>query len=210
MDIVPTALDQRDLYKLIIGCVVPRPIAWVSTVDAAGRRNLAPYSFFNAAGSNPPTLTIAINHTPARPDGRKDTLGNLLATGEFVVNMVSEELAAAMNETATDYPAELDEFVIAGLTPAPSRTVQAPRVGEAPVSFECTLHTTVPVGSGPGSTTIVVGIIRHIYVRDDLINERFHIDLARLRPVGRLSGNGYCTVRDTFELVRKPYEGNST
>jgi flavin reductase (DIM6/NTAB) family NADH-FMN oxidoreductase RutF len=203
MEIVPAELDQRDVYKLIIGCVVPRPIAWVSTVDAQGRANLAPYSFFNAAGSNPPTLTVAINYTAARPDGRKDTLGNILATKAFVVNIVTEELAGAMNETATAYPADVDEFAMAGLTPTPSRTVPAPRVSEAPISFECTLHTSVPVGSGPGSTTIVIGIVRHIFVRDDLINERYHIDLARLRPIGRLAGNSYCTVRETFELVRK-------
>ncbi len=205
MEIVPTDLDQRDLYKLIIGCVVPRPIAWVSTVDPEGRANLAPYSFFNAAGSNPPTLTVAMNYTSARPDGRKDSLGNILATGEFVVNIVNEELAGAMNETATDYPAEVDEFAMAGVTPMPSRTVQAPRVSAAPVSFECGLHTTVPVGVGPGSTTIVIGIVRHIFVRDELINDRYHIDLARLQPIGRLAGNSYCTVRETFELVRKAY-----
>lgn len=205
MEIDPTTIDQRDLYKLIIGCVVPRPIAWVSTVDATGQANLAPFSFFNAAGSNPPTLTVAINYAAARAAGRKDTLANILATGVFVVNVVNEELAVAMNETATDYPTAVDEFAVAGLTAAGSRTVAAPRVAEAPVSFECTLHTTVPVGTGPGSTTIVVGIIRHICVRDDLINDRYHIDLARLRPVGRLAGNSYCTVRETFELARKSY-----
>jgi flavin reductase (DIM6/NTAB) family NADH-FMN oxidoreductase RutF len=207
VEIVPADLDQRDLYKLIIGCIVPRPIAWVSTLDVQGRANLAPFSFFNAAGSNPPTLTMAINYAAARSDGRKDTLQNILATGEFVVNGVTETLAAAMNETATDYPAGVDEFGVAGLTRAPSRTVRAPRVAEAPVSFECALHTSVPVGSGPGSTTIVIGIIRHIYVRDDLINDRYHIDITRFQPVGRLAGNSYCTVRETFELMRKTYDG---
>jgi flavin reductase (DIM6/NTAB) family NADH-FMN oxidoreductase RutF len=203
VEIVPAELDQRDVYKLLIGCVVPRPIAWVSTVDAAGRANLAPYSFFNAAGSNPPTLTIAINHAADRDDGRKDTLQNILTTGEFVVNMVNEALAVAMNETATNYPPEVDEFVVAQLTPTASRTVRAPRVGEAPISFECVLHTSVPVGVGPGSTTIIIGIVQHIAIHDEVINERYHIDLERLRPIGRLAGNSYCTVRETFTLVRK-------
>lgn len=207
MEIDPAALDQREVYKLLIGCVVPRPIAWVATLDREGVRNLAPFSFFNVVGSSPPALTVAINYTADRPAGRKDTLQNILDTGEFVVNLVTEATATAMNETATDYPAGFDEFVEAGLTPAPSRTVRPPRVGESPVSFECGLHTALPVGSGPGSSTLVVGLIRHIAVSDEVIDERYHIDLARLRPVARLAGSSYAYVRETFELVRKRYKG---
>ena len=205
MELDPATLDQREVYKLLIGCVVPRPIAWVATLDREGRRNLAPFSFFNAVGSNPPALMLSINYTADRPSGRKDTLHNILATGEFVVNLVTEATAVAMNETATDYPEGFDEFALAGLTAVPSHTVGPPRVGESPVSFECALHTALPIGSGPGSSTIVVGIVRHIAISDEVIGERNHIDLARLRPVARLSGNNYAYVRETFELVRKQY-----
>lgn len=207
MEIDPATLDQREVYKLLIGCVVPRPIAWVSTVDLAGRRNLAPFSFFNGVGSSPLALAVAINHAAGRAEGRKDTLRNILATGEFVVNLVTEATAAAMNETATDYPEEFDEFAEAGLTPAPSRSVRPPRVGESPVSFECALHTAVPVGSGPGSSTLVVGVVRHLAISDEVIDERLHIDVHRLRPVARLAGSSYAYVRETFELVRKRYQG---
>jgi flavin reductase (DIM6/NTAB) family NADH-FMN oxidoreductase RutF len=205
MEIDPTQLDQRDVYKLIIGSVVPRPIAWVSTQDAEGRRNLAPFSFFNAVGSNPPALTVSINHAVARSDGRKDTLANILATREFVVNIVTEDTVLAMNETATDYPAGVDEFAEAGLSYAPSLTVSPPRVAASPVNFECELFTSVPVGDGPGSATIVIGLIKHIHIRDELLDERYRIDLARLRPVARLAGSSYCPVRDVFEIERKTY-----
>jgi flavin reductase (DIM6/NTAB) family NADH-FMN oxidoreductase RutF len=210
MEFDPSTMDQREVYKLIIGTIVPRPIAWVSSCDAAGNRNLAPFSFFNGAGSSPPALTVSINHDAARAEGRKDTLANILELKEFVVNLVTEDTAAAMNETATNYPAGFDEFALAGLTAAPSRTVRPPRVAESPVSFECALHTAVPIGEGPGSTTVVIGIIRHIAIRDDVIDERNHIDLSRLRPVARLAGSSYAYVRETFELVRKTYRAGSS
>lgn len=205
MEIDPHTMDQRDLYKLLIGCVVPRPIGWVATRNRHGQPNLAPFSFFNAIGSNPPAVSISVSYTAGRAEGRKDTLQNILTTGEFVVNIVDERNAAAMNETATDYPADIDEFAMAGLTAAPGLTVQAPRVAESPVNFECRLHTTVPVGTGPGSGTLVIGIIQHIHLRDDLLNDRGYIDIQRLQPVGRLAGNSYCYVHEIFELVRKSY-----
>src|SRR5581483_7500544 len=127
MQLDPRALGERDTYKLLIGCVVPRPIAWVSTIDEQGVRNLAPFSFFNAIGSNPPAISVAISYAD-RADGRKDTLRNIIAVGEFVVNVVDEHLAQAMNITATNYPPEVDEFAAAGLTPAPSVLVRPPRV----------------------------------------------------------------------------------
>lgn len=207
MELDPSTMDQREVYKLLIGCVVPRPIAWVSTVDLEGRRNLAPFSFFNAVGSNPPALTVSINHAASRSSGKKDTLANILVTGELVVNLVTEATAAAMNETATDYPEGFDEFAMAGLTPAPSRAVRPPRVGESPVSFECTLHTALPIGEGPGSSTLVVAVIRHIAISDAVIGERNHIKLDRLKPVARLAGSSYAYVRETFELIRKSYKG---
>ncbi|NTU86170.1 MAG: flavin reductase family protein [Chloroflexales bacterium] len=208
MELDPTSLEQREVYKLLIGCVVPRPIAWVSTVALDGHHNLAPFSFFNAVGSSPPALTISINYSASRASGRKDTLQNIIDTGEFVVNLVTEATAAAMNETATDYPEGVDEFTEAGLTPVPSRTVHPPRVGESPVSFECALHTALQIGAGPGSSTLVVGIVRHIAISDEVLGERNHIDIHRLKPVARLAGNSYAYVRETFELIRKSYRPN--
>jgi flavin reductase (DIM6/NTAB) family NADH-FMN oxidoreductase RutF len=204
MNLDPRTFDQRELYKIIIGCIVPRPIAWVSTVDREGRHNLAPFSFFNGIGSNPPAVSVSINYTEHN-DQRKDTLRNIQSTGEFVVNIVDEMLAEAMNETATDYPPDVDEFTVAGLTPAPSVTVRAPRVAEAPVSLECALFTCVPVGDGAGSSTLVIGTITHFVIRDDIIDERHRIDVHKLRPIARLAGSSYAYVHETFELTRRRY-----
>jgi flavin reductase (DIM6/NTAB) family NADH-FMN oxidoreductase RutF len=197
----PQTLGERETYKLLIGCVVPRPIAWVSTVDQQGIRNLAPFSFFNGVGSSPPAVSISINYTDS-VDQRKDTLRNIATTGEFVVNIVSEELAQAMNATATNYPPEIDEFEVAGLAAAPCVTVRAPRVAEAPVSLECKLFTLVPVGQGPGSATLVVGVVQMIHARDDIINDRNHVDIMKMRPIARLAGSGYAYVHETFEMPR--------
>ena len=204
MQLDPQTLGERETYKLLIGCVVPRPIAWVSSVDERGARNLAPFSFFNAIGSNPPALSISINYA-ATHDERKDTLRNISATGEFVVNIVDEALAQAMNATATNYPADVDEFAIAKVTPAPSVLVRAPRVAEAPVSMECRLFTLVPIGQGPGSATLVVGTVALIHVRDDLVDARHRVDIRKLRPIARLAGSSYAYVHDTFEMVRGRY-----
>lgn len=210
MEIDPKTFDQREVYKLLIGTVVPRPIAWVSTVDTAGVVNLAPFSFFNGLGSNPPALMVSINHASGRSDDRKDTLRNIIETHEFVVNIVTESTMHAMNQTATDYPTGYDELALAGLTTRPARTIRAPHVAESPVSFECTLHTTIPLGEGPGSTTVVIGIINHMYIDDTLLNDRNYIDIARLQPIGRLAGNSYCYVHDIFELIRPKFTPPST
>jgi flavin reductase (DIM6/NTAB) family NADH-FMN oxidoreductase RutF len=194
-------LDPQDAYKLLIGCVVPRPIAWVGTVDPQGVYNLAPFSFFNAIGASPPALCVSFS-TTAQRDGLKDSLRNVLATGEFTVNIVSEELAEAMNITAVDFPPEIDEFAAAGLTPLPGQTVRAPRVGEAPICFECRMLTSVPVGTGPLSATLVIGTVTLMHARDDLVNERRHISLERLRPIARLAGADYAYVRETFAMPR--------
>jgi flavin reductase (DIM6/NTAB) family NADH-FMN oxidoreductase RutF len=206
MDINPHQLNAGDMHKLLIGCVVPRPIAWVSSLDFAGCRNLAPFSFFNAISAKPAALSIAITYTPDRLSHRKDTLRNILEVREFVVNVTTEPNAAAMHQSAERYPADVDEFAEVGMTPVPSKTVRPPRVAEAPINFECTLHQTVPVGKGPGSATLVIGYIQHIHLRDDVLDNHYHVNIKQLQPVGRLAGNGYCSVRDLFELVRKPYK----
>lgn len=200
MHIDPATVERRVFYRILTGCIVPRPIAWVSTQDSAGQVNLAPFSFFNGVASNPPSLSVCVSHNSRRATGQKDTLSNMLDTGEFVVNVVDEATAAAMVKTSSDVPPEVNEFEIAGLTPIPSMVVRPPRVGESPASFECVVYTTVQVGEGSGSSTLVVGVIQHMHIRDDVADEQGYIDTLRLKPVGRLAGNDYCLVHETFEL----------
>ena len=201
----PHTLGQRETYKLLIGCVVPRPIAWVSTVDLAGARNLAPFSFFNAIGSNPPAISISVSYVDGI-DQRKDTLRNISDTGEFVVNIVDEDLAQAMNATSADYPPGVDEFAIAGVAAVPCVTLRPARVAGAPVSLECKLFTLVPVGAGPGSATLAIGVIQMIHVRADIINAHRYIDITKLRPISRLAGASYAYVHETFDMVRPVYD----
>jgi flavin reductase (DIM6/NTAB) family NADH-FMN oxidoreductase RutF len=206
MEINPTSMQPHAIHRLLTSSVVPRPIAWVATQNSAGQYNLAPYSFFNAICSNPPAISIASTYTTDNPDHLKDTIRNILTLGEFVVNIVTESNAVIMNETAINYPKEISEFERADLTPEPSLTVRPPRVAESPISFECTLYTTVPIGEGPGSGTLIVGIVQHIYIQDNLLDERGAVDPLRLQPVGKLEGSGYSYVREFFHLERKKYQ----
>ncbi|MGB7741920.1 MAG: flavin reductase family protein, partial [Terracidiphilus sp.] len=152
----PAQLEYNDIYKLMVGIIVPRPIAFVSTIDAAGVLNLAPFSYFTACGSNPPVVCFS---TAVRAGARshKDTLRNVEATGEFVVNVVSEEFAAQMNATAAEVPPEVDEFVLSGLTPLASDLVKPPRVAESKVQMECRLYQIVTVSEKPGGGILVLG-----------------------------------------------------
>jgi flavin reductase (DIM6/NTAB) family NADH-FMN oxidoreductase RutF len=201
----PTALDPRETYKLMTGFIVPRPIAWISTQAPDGTLNLAPFSFFNGVGANPPAVSVSILHNPAG-DRRKDTWRNIEATGEFVVNVVDEDLARAMNETSTEFPPEVDEFEAAGLEPVESVAVKPPRVAAAPVSLECTLLDSLKVGEGVGGATLVVGKIELVHVRNGIANERNHVDIKELRPVSRLAGAEYGYVRETFSMNRNHYD----
>ncbi|MHC4128634.1 MAG: flavin reductase family protein [Planctomycetota bacterium] len=205
MEISPDDLSPRERYKLMIGCVVPRPIALVSTVSADGRFNLAPFSFFNGVGSNPMTVMFC----PAnRPDdgGDKDTLRNCKPSeeggvGQFVVNAAVEayrhRVAAAAE--ALDYGDS--EFELVGLTPAPSRVVKPPRVAEAPWAFECETVQVIRTNPGvPGGGNAVLGRVVHVWARDDVVNERLIVDPEALGAVGRMGGFSYCTTRDRFEM----------
>jgi flavin reductase (DIM6/NTAB) family NADH-FMN oxidoreductase RutF len=196
-------LEPEAMYKLMIGCVVPRPIAWVSTVDAEGVANLAPFSYFMAITHDPPT--IAFSSSPraayAGVPGKKDTLRNVEVTREFVVNLVDDALAEQMNVTSGDYPPEVDEFAQAGLVTAPSVKVKAPRVAAAPINMECHLQQIIPIGNLPSN--LVIGRIVHLHLRDDVYDPAGgRIDMHRLRPVGRLAGNLYTHVHDIFEMKR--------
>lgn len=201
MEFADQALPWQSVYKIMTGAIVPRPIGWISTVDAHGVPNLAPYSFFNAVCSNPPTLLFcpAIRATDRE---RKDTLKNVIATGEFVVNIVTESLAEAMNLTSAEYPPEVSEFDEAGLTPAPSMAVRAPRVAESPIHFECKLDQIITIGETPGGASIVVGRVVHIHVADEVFIAPDKIDVRALKPVGRLAGTTYSRTRDLFDLKR--------
>jgi len=202
MIIDPSTQDLRANYKLLIGSILPRPIAWVSTADAEGNPNLAPFSFFTGATPSPPTVVFA----PLRrfSDGReKDTLRNVRATGEFVVNVVTEDLVARANDTAVEFPPEVSEFAEAGLAPAPSEAVKPPRVAESPVSMECKLIQVVDLGpAAAGGGALVIGEVLRFHVRDDLIEDG-RIDTGSLHPVGRLAGAEYTTLGRRFTLERR-------
>lgn len=204
MELSRAEIPLASFYKVIVGSVVPRPIAWVSTLNAEGVPNLAPYSFFNVVCKNPPTILFCPGVRGT--DGLlKDSYTNVRANQEFVVNIVSEELAEAMNKTATELPSEVDEFKYAGLTTAASKMIAAPRVAESPVSFECTVSQIIDVGNGsPGSGWVVLGEVLHIHVSDEVLLPNYRIDLDKLNPIGRLSGPSYARISDRFEMKREP------
>ena len=206
MIINPAEQTVKDNYKLLIGTIIPRPIAFVSTQSPGGQNNLAPFSFFTAITSQPPTICFA----PAlrgRDGQKKDTLRNIESIGEFVVNIVTEDIAVQMNETATDFPPEVDEFAYTGLTPLPSQVVKPPRVKESPINMECKLYKIVPVGPrAAGGGALVIGEVVLFHVADHLIKD-FRIDHELLRPVGRLAGKEYTTLGKRFVLERKPFAG---
>lgn len=201
MEVNPNLLPWRSVYKLLTGAIVPRPIGWISTISPQGAPNLAPFSFFNVVSSNPPHLVFAPSiRTTDRSE--KDTLRNIRQVGEFVVNIVSEDLLEAMNLTSTELPEDVDEFAYAGLTPAPSHRVQPPRVAESRVHFECTLHQLIELGDQPGGGALVIGRLVHIHVDEGVLLGEDKINLESLKPVGRLAGNAYCRVSDLIELPR--------
>jgi flavin reductase (DIM6/NTAB) family NADH-FMN oxidoreductase RutF len=202
MNIDPTKQSFQENHKLMIGSIVPRPIAFVSTKSTNGILNLAPFSYFNGVCSKPPTIMFA----PARRgyDGlTKDTLNNIRNTKEFVVNLVSEEIVEPMVKCATDYDKEIDEFKISNLTPIDSDKISSPRVKESKVSYECKLNTIVEIGKAePGAGFVVIGTIVMFHIQDDVYKDG-RIDLKTLNPIGRLAGNSYTRVFDNFKVIRK-------
>lgn len=199
MTINPKDHDYDNIYKLMIGSIVPRPIAFVSTVNKNGNRNLAPFSFFNGVCSNPP---IVLFSTVIRKDGsHKDTLNNVEATGEFVVNIVSEEFAEKMNVTSAEVPPDVDEFALSGLTPVSSDIVKPARVKESKISMECKLVQIVRFGQGAGSGCTVFGEILRFHIADELF-DNYRIDPDKFHPIGRMGGPTYTRTRDRFDLIR--------
>lgn len=200
MQVDPGLVRGRDFYRLLVSCVVPRPIAFVSTTSAAGAPNLAPFSFFNAVSATPPILAVAPGFRRGVP---KDTLRNLRETRECVVHVVTEDLADAMNVTSGDYAPDVSEFAVAGLTPVPSLRVKPPRVAEAPVAFECRLVQEVRLGE---ASCLQLLEIVYAHVRDDLLVDGA-VDPARLRAIARLGGDWYCRTRDLFAMARPDVGG---
>lgn len=196
----PAQLGQVAMYKLLIGGVVPRPIATVTTLSPDGIANLAPFSFYNAVSSDPPCLSVSI--TRNSKGDKKDTLRNIQATGEFVVNATPVELAEKINQASAEYAYGVSEFEKTGLTPAPSLKVKPPRILESPLAFECVLHGQMELGTGgQGSSTLVVGRIVAIQVSEKLYKEG-KIDLQALHPLSRLGGIQYGQSTGIFELPR--------
>ncbi len=201
----PEFNDFLSNYKLLIGSVLPRPIAFVSTISESGVLNLAPFSFFTAISANPPIICFApmLRFGDAKP---KDTLVNIQATGEFVVNVVTEDIIEAMNEAAPEFPEEVNEFEKAGLTPEASLNVRSPRVQESPVNLECKLLKVEHYGHREaGGGSLVIGEVLTFNVREDLLRNG-KIDTALLKPVARLAGPEYTTIAGRFSLKRKTLE----
>ena len=203
----PAECESRQVYKLMTGIIVPRPVALVSTVDRNGAANLAPFSFFTGVGSNPPTVlfcpVVRSRSTIADgdPDLRKDTLRNVEETGEFVINVVSETISAAANTTAAEVPPEVDEFVLSGLTPQASDVVRPARVAESPAQMECKLLQVIYTSRDPGAGVVVLGEIVRFHVRRDLV-DNFRVDPTGLDAVGRMAGNTWVRTHDRIELIR--------
>jgi len=197
-DFASTAPPVR--YKLLVGSVVPRPIALVTTVDAAGNVNAAPFSFFNVLSHDPAVVALGVER---RPDGRpKDTVANIEAGGEFVVNLVDEAMGPGMNVCAADFEPGVDELVKAGFTPAPSLRVRPPRIAQAPAALECRLLQDVRLGED-NKRAILLGEVLAFRIRADLVdpaNDR--VDTAKLGLIGRLAGGGYVRLTDTYEIPR--------
>ncbi|HUI10451.1 MAG TPA: flavin reductase family protein [Bacteroidota bacterium] len=200
MTILPADHPPGDVYRLMTAIIVPRPIAFVSSLSRGGIRNLAPFSFFTAVSANPPVVCFA-PMIRGRDGTRKDTLNNIEETGEFVVNIVSEEIAGPMNACSAEVPPEVDEFALSGLTPVPSERVAPPRVGESKASMECRLLQIVHVSPRPLGGSLVLGEVLVLHVNDPLFHN-FSVDPAALNAIGRMGGATYARTTDRFEMPR--------
>jgi len=197
-------ISTRDRYKLLVSTITPRPIAWVVSQDSAGHLNAAPFSFFNAFAGNPPVVGIGMgSHEPGRP---KDSRANICETRQFVVNLVSEEVAEAMNITAIEFPRGVDELKEAGLTTLPSVHIKPPHIAESPVAMECELIQIVDLGAESG---LVLGRVLAMHIRDESVLNaaKHHIDTPSLKLIGRMHGTGwYARTSDLFEMPRIPLQ----
>jgi flavin reductase (DIM6/NTAB) family NADH-FMN oxidoreductase RutF len=194
LEIDPAQLDRRAAYKLMISLIVPRPIAWVSTISPGGSLNLAPFSYFNGISSHPPIVMIAVG---ARRGERKDTWRNIEQTREFAISVVVPELVDAMVLSSGEFPPEVDEFKEAGVTPIDSTRIKPPRIAESPVSLECTLEKIVEVAG----SALILGRVVLYHVREDLLVEG-SVDPRKLMPVARLGDDYYSYLGELFKRAR--------
>ncbi|WP_126424907.1 flavin reductase family protein [Brevibacillus marinus] len=196
MLVKPDDLTRKNVYKLLTGMVVPRPIAWISTISDDGIRNLAPFSFYTAISSEPPLVCVSIGHHKNR---KKDTLLNIERIGEFVINTVSEECVEQMDQTALEYEASVDEFAEAGLTAEPSAIVKPPRVKEAKMAMECRLYESLALGA---DFTLVIGQVVAFHIAEEVYVPDCKIDHAKVKVVGRMAGS-YTRTTDLFAVKRR-------
>ena len=189
-------LTGKEPYKLLVGSVVPRAIAWVATVSAEGVANIAPYSFFTVASPSPPTLCFSVGPSTRAGEPVKDTLANVRATGELTINIARADLLEAVNVTASTLPGDVDEFAVAGLTPEAATLVVAPRIAEAPISMECRLDRLVEVGE---NTLVLARVL--LWRFEDGLRDDTYVDMHRLRPLGRLAGPRFATELNVVELA---------
>lgn len=189
-------LDEKDTYRLMTSCIVPRPIAWVTTVSRSGVRNAAPFSYFTGVSINPPLVLFAVER---RNGMKKDTVSNIEETGEFVINLVTADNVEQMNLTSQDFAFGEDELQIAGLTPVPAQYVSPPHIKESPIHMECKLHKILEIGSSPHS--LVIGEVLLVHV-DDSKMEGDRVLMDRLQAVGRMGGKWYVKTDHLFELPR--------
>lgn len=199
MDYDVASLPRQRFYQIATAAIQPRPIAWISSLSAAGVANLAPFSFFTVASLAPPVLSVTL--TNRRDGGPKDTLRNLLESGECVINIVTEGTVEAMNASCGDYPPEVSEIAVLGLATRPSRRVAPPGIAAAPVRFECRLRQTLPFGAGPGGTHVLFLDVVHIQADDDVLADGW-VSPAAIASVGKLGGDGYARTRERFDLPR--------
>lgn len=195
-------ITRQEKYKLLIGGIVPRPIAWVSSVSAAGVVNAAPFSYFNVASNEPMMISIAVIRRPGSV--MKDTARNIKETGDFVVNMVDLQNVEAVNQSSADYPPEISEVEELGLSLLPSVAVKAPRLAASRIHFECRLHQIVELGD-PVASDLIIGEVVHVHV-DDALFHNGKIDLRAFGPISRLAGTTYGTVGEVFDRPRPVYE----
>jgi flavin reductase (DIM6/NTAB) family NADH-FMN oxidoreductase RutF len=218
MDVVPSQVPHREFYNILISAVVPRPIAWVSSLSASGQPNLAPFSFFNAVCAKPPLLVFAPGmRVPKKLEAAadaaaghpgvhtKDTLRNIRDTGEFVINAVTSALAEAMNLTSGEYDETVDEFELARVESAPSKIVRPRRVAESPVSFECKLRQILDFNPEPEGASLVIGEVVSVHINERHIKEG-RIDRDSLDLIGRMGGMQYTRTTERFEMARPKVE----
>ena len=200
MQFDPQELEQTAIYKLLTGIIIPRPIGWISTISEDGINNLAPFSYFNAVGDDPPHVMFSTVHSN---NSNKDTLNNVLATKQFVVNMVTEDLVAQMNMTSHPISANESEFELAGLTPIASSLVLPPRVKESKITMECDMvHHYKLENSKTGGATIVIGKIVLFHIDESVLLDNYKINLETYQPIARLAGSNYSKIGEIFSLKR--------